>query len=146
PQFYEPASATRRALVGIVPHYFDKPKVFTYWQPPEGCKNIDIQQSIERVIDEITSCRYLLSSSLHGLVVAHAYGIPALWVRFSDTLLGDGTKFRDYLSAVEQPVYEPTNIDIHSFRPERLIPMIPEPPTHIDTTPLWKACPFRTVS
>jgi hypothetical protein len=146
PQLYEPAPSARRALIGVIPHYFDKPKVFTYWQPPENSKNIDIQQPIERVIDEITACRYILSSSLHGLVVAHAYGIPALWVRFSDMLLGDDTKFRDYLNAVGQPLYEPANIDIHSFHPERLIRMIPEPPAHIDTTPLWDACPFRTIS
>jgi hypothetical protein len=143
PQLYQPISAGRGALIGVIPHYFDKPKVFAYWQPPETCNLIDIQKPIECVIDEIATCRYIISSSLHGLIAAHAYGIPALWVQFGGKLLGDGTKFRDYLSSVGQPVYEPLCVDIHSFQPERLRQKIPKAPVCVDTTALWECCPFR---
>ncbi|MDR6733882.1 polysaccharide pyruvyl transferase family protein [Sphingobacterium sp. 2149] len=59
---------------------------------------------VERIIDEITDCAYILSSSLHGLIVAHAYGIPALWIKmgYIDT---DGFKFDDYFSSVDIPSY-----------------------------------------
>ena len=144
PRFYSPVLDDRRVLAGVVPHYFDKPKVLAYWRSRENCKIIDIQQPIERVIDEITSCRYILSSSLHGIIVAHAYGIPALWVRFSDTLLGDGTKFRDYLRAVKQPIDEPVDLDIHSFDPEALLCRIPKAAACIDIELVWEACPFRS--
>jgi pyruvyltransferase len=146
PRLYKPTPSSERVLVGIVPHYFDKPKVFAYWRPPDTCKLIDIQQPIERVIDEITACSYIMSSSLHGLIVAHAYGIPALWIDLGKKLLGDSTKFRDYLSSVEQPIYEPVSMDIHSFQPERLLHMIPKTPPHVNTESLWESCPFRNLS
>jgi hypothetical protein len=44
-----------------------------------------------------------LSSSLHGLIVAHAYGIPAVWCDFADrphAIAGDGTKFHDYFASI----------------------------------------------
>lgn len=45
----------------------------------------------------LTSHEYVLSSSLHGLVAAHAYGLKAAWVKLSDKPVGDDTKYRDYL-------------------------------------------------
>jgi hypothetical protein len=41
-----------------------------------------------------------VSSSLHGIIVAHAFGIPAAWLRWSDKLSGDGVKFRDHAALV----------------------------------------------
>lgn len=35
--------------------------------------------SLRRKVAEITSCRRVLSTSLHGLVIAEAYGIPCAW-------------------------------------------------------------------
>jgi len=32
--------------------------------------------------------------------VAHAYGIPAVWVKFSNKLFGDNIKFYDYFASV----------------------------------------------
>ena len=145
PRFYQPRSRGSRGRIGIVPHYFDKPGMFAYWRPPEHCALIDVQQPVERVIDEIASCSHILTSSLHGLIAAHAYGIPALWVQFGAKLLGDGTKFRDYLSSVGQPLYAPLDIDIHSFQPETLVGNIPAPP-RLDTDPLCEACPFRSAA
>ncbi|MCA9082165.1 MAG: polysaccharide pyruvyl transferase family protein, partial [Planctomycetaceae bacterium] len=41
--------------------------------------------------------RFALSSSLHGLIAAHSYGLRAAWIKLSSRPLGDDTKFRDYL-------------------------------------------------
>jgi pyruvyltransferase len=144
PRFYAPRPSVSRALVGVVPHYFDKPKLLAFWHPPPYCKIIDIQQRVEVVIDQIASCDYILSSSLHGLIVAHAYGVPAAWVRFNKSLLGDGTKFHDYLEAVEQSVDDAITLDMQSFDPESLLQSVPMPPAKFDTAPLWDACPFRS--
>jgi hypothetical protein len=55
---------------------------------------------IEAFIDELHQCERILSSSLHGLIVSHAYGIPAQWFTVVDdpshAVPGDGTKFHDY--------------------------------------------------
>ena len=37
--------------------------------------------------DQILSCKRIISSSLHGLIIADSYGIPNVWVRFSDNIL-----------------------------------------------------------
>jgi len=144
PRLYEPEASEPRAVLGVVPHYFDKPKVAAFWRSSAKTRFIDIQQRIERVIDQIVACEYIVSSSLHGLIVAHAYGVPALWVKFADNLLGDGTKFRDYLASVGQTPYDPVRLDYREIDARRLIGMVPDPPPVIDTGPLWAACPFRT--
>ena len=86
--------------IGIVPHYVDQFRVNEWYRGDERYQIISVFDSVESVIDQIASCRRIISSSLHGLIVAHAYGIPAVWAKFSDSVLGDGTKFRDYLSII----------------------------------------------
>ncbi len=36
-------------------------------------------EGLRRKVDEIVSCRRILSTSLHGLVIAETYGIPCAW-------------------------------------------------------------------
>jgi hypothetical protein len=40
------------------------------------------------------------SSSSHGIIV-HAYGIPAVWQKFSNKVFGDDIKYQDYMESVE---------------------------------------------
>jgi pyruvyltransferase len=143
PRFYTPRPTLDRARLGVVPHYFDKPRLFAHWRAPEGCRLIDIQGRAEQVIDEIAACDQIVSSSLHGLIVAHAFGVPALWVMFSDTLLGDDSKFRDYLASVGQDAEPRRLLDVKTWSLETMSSMIPPAPRGIDTDALWAACPFR---
>lgn len=46
------------------------------------------------VIDAILKARLVLASSLHGLIIAEAFGIPARYVRLSET--EDLFKYKDY--------------------------------------------------
>lgn len=57
---------------------------------------IDVRRPVEEVVAELTSFEHVAASSLHGLVVAHAYGIPAVHVDFESRIDGDGVKFEDY--------------------------------------------------
>lgn len=47
-----------------------------------------------RVIEKILEAKLVLASSLHGLIIAEAYGIPARYVRLSQT--EDLFKYKDY--------------------------------------------------
>ena len=41
------------------------------------------------VINKISSCRVVLSSSLHGLIVADSYGIPNMRIARDDVITGN---------------------------------------------------------
>ncbi len=61
---------------------------------------IDIKGDLQKVVRQILSCEIVVSSSLHGIICAHAYGRPAYWLQASDLLMGDGFKFKDYFHSV----------------------------------------------
>lgn len=134
PRLYTPTSSAQHAI-GIVPHYVDQYRAYTRYE--QSAHVVNILGPIGRVIDEITSCKAIISSSLHGLVVAHAYGIPAIWAKISDSVGGDDTKFRDYFLSVE--------IEPYSFADLRGggLCEIPSEVPKINTERLWGACPFR---
>ncbi len=61
------------------------------------------------MIDNILSCEIILSSSLHGLIVADAYNTPSSWIKFSNKVYGNGFKFRDYYASIgyeEDPILD----------------------------------------
>lgn len=71
---------------------------------------INIKGEIKEVIDGILSCRRILSSSLHGIIASHAYGVPATWLKLSDRPLGDGIKFRDYWASMGRDDVQPLQV------------------------------------
>jgi hypothetical protein len=84
--------------MGIVPHYRDMEAL--------TCAKLSglpfvwpLAANPLTVVDRIRQCKAIVSSSLHGIIVAHAYGIPAAWLH-STRLNGDGVKFRDYAASV----------------------------------------------
>lgn len=96
--------------IAIIPHWSEA----DYFIEKYGKKYkiIDLRtKDIEKIILEITSCKKILSTSLHGIIISHAYGIPALWIQH--TKLHDSNfKFYDYFSSVGIKEYEALiNID-----------------------------------
>lgn len=93
--------------LGIIPHYHDYDTISKLYKDEEDIRVIDVMTNdIEEVTSIILACQYTISSSLHGLIVSHAYDIPSLWVQFSDKLFGDGIKFKDYFASVELGYYK----------------------------------------
>lgn len=83
--------------IGIVPHYVDKNHpVVRELQSDKSFTVIDVEQEWHRVLAQISACDLILSSSLHGLIVADSYGIPNSRLSFSDAIVGGDFKFFDY--------------------------------------------------
>lgn len=88
--------------VGYIPHYVQK-DIFKKLYPDRH--TIDIQTlDWKAFVDEIKQCRKIISSSLHGLIIAEAYGIPTEWRDWGGGVIGDGWKFIDYYSATDRDV------------------------------------------
>lgn len=108
PRFYNP-KVEKKNKIGFVPHYVDYAQVKEWYSGNEEVKVIDLlTDDVETTTREILSCQQIVSSSLHGVIVAHAYGIPAIWVKVSDKIFGDDIKYVDYLASVEMKTYAPT--------------------------------------
>lgn len=101
PDFYDP-KVDKKYDVGIIPHYADKQKISQMKIDDGNLKScfIDIESSLEAFVSSLKECRMIVSSSLHGVICAHAYGIPAVWMKLSDNLLGGNFKFKDYFYSI----------------------------------------------
>jgi pyruvyltransferase len=94
--------------IGLVPHYVDYETCREIaGEYPQGTKIINVLRPWREVVDEIRSCRSIVSSSLHGIIVSEAYGIPATWAVWSDRLIGGRWKFDDYFSGTGRAGIEP---------------------------------------
>ena len=142
PMFYTPKSTERRYSLGVIPHCLE-------WYDPfflkartwEDTLLIDITGDIDEVVDQIVSCDRIVSTSLHGIICADSYGVPALWLHSSEKVGGDGFKFRDYFSSVGRPDLEPIRVDSHTTR-DALLADFFDYTVDIDRQRLLEACPF----
>jgi pyruvyltransferase len=143
PRFYRPTSNQRRRM-GIVVHFSDSPRLAASQCSSKDIQWIDIQDPIESVIDQITSCEFVASSSLHGLITSHTYGIPAIWVKFCDLPSGDDSKFHDYFLSIGEEPPEPVWLKYDRIDCAGLARLVKLPLIRLDLEPLWQACPFRS--
>lgn len=143
PLFFN-SNKTKEYKLGVIPHFVDKDNPFmnqlleTY---PNDVLLIDIESDFQKVIDDVNRCDHIISSSLHGLIVADAYGIPSLWVEFSDKVIGQGFKFKDYMLSVNKSQLDPivinSMIDLND-----LLSRFTFEPIQFDQQKLLNACPF----
>lgn len=105
PILYQPA-VKKKYKIGIIPHIKEYKCVLDVVKS-EYYHVINMEtDNVENIINEILCCEYILSSSLHGLIFSHSYGIPALF--FSFVHKGEGLfKYYDYFSSVGIEYYTP---------------------------------------
>nr|WP_246297634.1 polysaccharide pyruvyl transferase family protein [Janibacter cremeus] len=88
-----------RWRLGLVPHGFHRqePGLQEFSaRTGQDVTVIDVRARPGPVIRHIASCSAIVTTSLHGLIVADALGIPAAWTRRQPDLWGGDFKFRDY--------------------------------------------------
>jgi hypothetical protein len=93
----------KKYQLGIIPHLndLDSPIFYDIYKKykPQSIL-INVKDTPEKVIQDITSCRNIVSSSLHGLIVADSFNIPNLWLENKYKLPNEEHRFKylDYYS------------------------------------------------
>lgn len=89
---------------GYIPHYIDQrhPLIDKVRSDP-SCLfiNISVKNDYQKFIDEVLQCEIIVSSSLHGLIMAIAYSKPCVWVKYSDRVIGGTFKFYDFFLSLD---------------------------------------------
>lgn len=142
PRLIQPISREKKYRLGIVPHYRNKDHDFFKQEMPNDIKVIDIEtDDIQKFIDDISSCELIVSSSLHGIIISDAYGIPAHHVFFDDLVEGGRFKFDDYYLSVRRDCNPPKLISKITHL-EELYSLPKSYSIDIDIEPLLQSCPF----
>ena len=93
----------------FIPHAHDLELDFIKNPPPE-LQIISVKQHWRPMMEKVRMCDYVVSTSLHGIVVADALGIPSKWFQFSNstTQKTEGSfKYHDYLWSINRKNQDP---------------------------------------
>ncbi len=88
----------------------------------------------DEIIEKIVDSRFVISSSLHGVIIAEAYGIPARLLRITET--EPLFKYYDYYLGTGRPDFN------YATTVNQALEMGGEPPVQCDLEKLYKAFPF----
>ena len=107
-----PLEKKQPTKICIIPHYVDHSIVTKALNDNSGKQKSqikiiqissnanDFSKFAEHVPTEVLNCKKVLSSSLHGLIVSHSYGIPGAIISLSDKIVGGDFKYRDYYESI----------------------------------------------
>lgn len=142
PRYYTP-DVEKQYKLGIIPHWESVNLKIIKNFKQEGVKIINLHEYDKwtDIIDDINSCEYIASESLHGLIVAEAYNVPNLWIKIK--LENQDIKFHDFFLSMGKDrkssyeVTEETTVDdlLKGAKKYKKAP-------GLDLEPLIKACPF----
>lgn len=94
-----PFGGTKSDRIGIVPHHtqVDDPEMLAFAASDPAYLLIDPRDDAKDVCHQIASCAAVFSSSLHGLIMADAYGLPNRWI---DPGGESWLKYHDYAASI----------------------------------------------
>lgn len=85
--------------VGVIPHWSNVERAMSMLPDRHIINPI---APMHDFINDILSCEYVFSESLHGLILSDAYCVPNAWINLGGDV-GDGFKYRDYYSSTITP-------------------------------------------
>jgi pyruvyltransferase len=101
--------------LAIIPHFSEHKRVAPI-AASHRVEVIDASSPWRSVVDKIVKAKRIVSGSLHGIIVAEAYGIPATWyraghsegmIKYADYYLGTGRIPRPFYDIEEALHHEP---------------------------------------
>lgn len=147
PLLYNPLNKEKTTFLGIIPHFSHlKSQSFQKLLIEKKVKILSVYQHPETFIDELVQCEYVISSSLHGLILADAYNIPSLWICPSDYLHNTTVfKYLDYLESIESEQKERIVITNQTTIKDIISKFNLIKKKKIDVYSLIKTCPFADI-
>lgn len=96
--------------IGIVPHHrhVDDPDLHALVAATPQLRLIDVRDDVVSVCHQIAACAHVFASSLHGLIVADAYGVANTWL---DPISQSRLKYLDYAASVGRAMPAPVPLD-----------------------------------
>lgn len=105
PEVYNPTEIEVANKLGIMPHFVDATPARKRY--PDALY-IDVRGGWRRVIRQMKACERIITTSLHGVIAADAYGIPVTWHgSYTDALVSTNLKFQDYYLGTGRPCLTP---------------------------------------
>lgn len=147
-----PCKREKKYKLGIIPHFLDysSDKIRNLEMKYEDVIVIKMSNynDWKEVINQINECDFIVSSSLHGLILSDTYGVPNVWIKLSDKVIGGNFKFIDYYRGsnrmeIENPIdYSMKNLCLEELLLHK--PKYIKPEYQIDQ--LLDVCPFADKS
>jgi pyruvyltransferase len=104
PEVYDP-DVTVRHKVGVMPHFVDADHERARY--PDALY-IDVKGGWRRVVRQMKACERIITTSLHGIIAADAYGIPVTWHgSYTGKIVSSNLKFQDHFLATGRPCLTP---------------------------------------
>lgn len=148
PLIYKPKQ-NKHHRIGIIPHFNDlsSPIIDELIRVYQDCVIIKLRNYVEwtEVIDTIANCDAVLSSSLHGLIIADAYKRPNVWVKFSERTFEGEFKYLDYFGGVGRLNKKPIDLNKDNWQEEIENALSKYNTIDFNEKVLLEACPFEIV-
>jgi len=145
PRFHAAGGAGTTGGIAVVPH-LDHRGCLENTEGP-GITLVDVREGVEAVVRQIAGTGVCVSSSLHGIIVAQAYGVPWVWLRISDRVIsGDRYKFEDFFTTLDAGAVRSCDVPAEALTPgliEHLAAGATLPELTIDLDPLLESFPLR---
>lgn len=117
----------------IIPHYSDA----QYFLKSDYENVVYTSEPWKEIIDKILDSRFVIASSLHAVIIAEAYGIPARLLRITDSRHNHFLKYKDYYLGTNRPNF------LYATSVEEALRMGGEDPFQCDLKKLYEVFPFE---
>jgi len=132
----------KKYKLSIVPNWIEHGEIKDYFGELNDVNVISLRVDGK---NKMESTEKIISTSLHGIIIAHAYGIPAVWAQLTDKIAGDGNKYHDYYKSIGIEKINCIDLNEYSERKEEVIKIFqdysqPIFPMNVDK--ILFSCPF----
>ena len=114
PRYLQIEQRGHAAGVALIPHrqhskYFDTRDI-------GNVELLSVADDVREVVTSIATSEVCVSTSLHGVIFAQAYGVPWVWLNVQDDELKGGEfKFEDFFTTIDRDAVSRVDVSTHDL-------------------------------